>query len=99
MKPVGLLVVMLPAAIAACAAPVTVKKDATIAVPDAKPLAAPTTRYRVGDFIVYRYSGAFSTTPVLLREEVRAQQGNRLRIDVTAGGEIARFEQILAPLH
>lgn len=57
----------------------------------------PATRYRVGDYIVYRYSGAFSTAPVLLREGVRAQQGNRLRIDVTLtrGDEVRRWIQVL----
>ena len=45
---------------------------------------APATRYRVGDFAVYRYQGAALEEPVTLREEVVAQQGNRLRFDVTA---------------
>ena len=57
----------------------------------------PRTRYRVGDFVVYRYSGAFTTAPVELREEVRAQEGERLRIDVTLarGSERSRWVQVL----
>jgi hypothetical protein len=46
--------------------------------------AALPTRYRVGDFVVYSYQGAALAEPVKLREEIVAQQGNHLRIDVTA---------------
>lgn len=58
---------------------------------------APATRYRVGDFIVYRYSGAFTAEPVLLREEIVSQEGNRLEIDVTAtrGEERRRWIQVV----
>ena len=42
------------------------------------------TRYRLGDFVVYHYGGPALAEPVTLREEVTAQEGNRLRIDVTA---------------
>jgi hypothetical protein len=42
----------------------------------------PSTRYRVGDYVVYRYDGIYSVQPVLFREEICAQEGNRLRIDI-----------------
>lgn len=59
--------------------------------------AEPHTRYRAGDFIVYRYRGAFTPAPVELREEVRAQEGERLRIDVTlsTAGARSRWIQVL----
>jgi hypothetical protein len=41
-------------------------------------------RYRVGDFVVYRYTGSFSEQPVVLRERVIDKQGQRLTIEVTA---------------
>jgi hypothetical protein len=41
-------------------------------------------RLRVGDYVVYRYSGFYSELPVALREQVVAKQGNRLSIEVTA---------------
>jgi len=55
------------------------------------------TRYRVGDFITYRYSGSALEVPVLLEETVVAQEGNRLRIDVVAkrGGERRAWVQVL----
>jgi len=58
---------------------------------------APPTKYRTGDFVVYRYSGLFSRLPVLLREEVVAQRGNRLSIEVTArrGDEERRWVQVV----
>lgn len=46
----------------------------------ARPTAS--TRYRVGDFVVYKYTGELVSPPVALREDVTAQIGNRLRIDV-----------------
>lgn len=62
------------------------------------PATAPvTTRYRLGDFIAYRYAGEFSPEPVTLREQITAQEGNRLRIDVTAqkGNEVRKWVQIV----
>lgn len=55
------------------------------------------TKYRVGDFVAYEYIGDFSPEPVTLREQVMAQEGNRLRIDVTAqrGKEVRRWVQIV----
>ncbi len=59
--------------------------------------AAPRTRYRVGDYVVYRYQGPGLAEPVTLREEVTAQEGNRLRIDVTAtrAADERRWVQVL----
>jgi hypothetical protein len=51
------------------------------------------TRYRVGDYVVYRFSGSRFATPLLLREEVTDQDGDRLTIEVTVsqeGGAIVR---------
>ncbi len=64
--------------------------------PDAGP-ADPGTRYRAGDFVVYRYRGTFAPAPVVLREEVLAQDGNHLRIQVTAqrGAASRRWVQVL----
>jgi len=43
-----------------------------------------TTRYRVGDYVVYRYAGRLiGPEPMLLMEEVVAQDGDRLVIEVT----------------
>jgi len=55
------------------------------------------TKYRVGDYVVYRYQGPGLAEPVTLREEVSAQEGNRLRIDVTATRPAAerRWIQVL----
>ncbi len=57
----------------------------------------PTSRYRVGDWVTYQYTGQFSEDPVSLREEVVAQDGLRLRIRVTItrGAEQRRFEQVV----
>ncbi|MGC4120002.1 MAG: hypothetical protein QM765_36570 [Myxococcales bacterium] len=59
--------------------------------------AVPRTRYRVGDYVVYRYEGRGLAEPVTLREEVTAQEGNRLRIDVTAtrAADERRWVQVL----
>ncbi|HEY3449050.1 MAG TPA: hypothetical protein VGK67_21995 [Myxococcales bacterium] len=59
--------------------------------------ATPRTRYRLGDYVVYRYQGPGLAEPVTLREEVTAQEGNRLRIDVTAAraAEERRWVQVL----
>jgi hypothetical protein len=50
----------------------------------AAPAPPSATRYRLGDYVVYRYAGPALAEPVTLREEVVAQEGLRLRIDVTA---------------
>lgn len=97
MKHTPLVVALLPTVLASCATPTAIDEQAAPRAPDAAPAAAPSTRYRVGDFVVYRYSGAFSPVPVVLRELVRAQEGHRLRIDVTAtrGAEELRWIQVL----
>ncbi|MFO0681590.1 MAG: hypothetical protein U0234_06050 [Sandaracinus sp.] len=42
------------------------------------------TRYRVGDYVIYRYAGrVVGPDPMLLMEEVIEQDGNRLVIEVT----------------
>ncbi len=41
------------------------------------------TRYRVGDYVVYRFSGSMLASPVMLREEVTDQDGDRLTIEIT----------------
>lgn len=58
---------------------------------------APGTRFRVGDFVVYRYTGLFTPEPVELRERIIAQDGARLTIDVVAtrGSEQRHWEQIV----
>lgn len=55
------------------------------------------TRYRAGDFIVYRYTGSLNAEAVLLREEVLSQVGNRLEIDVVAkrGSERRHWVQVV----
>ena len=59
---------------------------ATACGASAPPVSAPatTTRYRVGDYVVYRYAGRLvGPEPMLLMEEVIAQDGDRLVIEVT----------------
>jgi hypothetical protein len=50
----------------------------------------------VGDAIVYRFSGSFSSQPVTVREEVRALDGKRVTIEIhaTRGREERRWTQI-----
>jgi len=84
----ALFVTLALVAFAACAsappAPVVARHEAT-------------TRYRVGDYVVYRYSGLFTPEPVLLRERVAEQRGNRLTIDVVAtrGSERRHWQQVV----
>jgi len=67
--PIGILFVLL----AACGG----------ATPHAETATA-TTRYRVGDYVVYRYAGRLiGPEPMHLMEEVIAQDGDRLVIEVT----------------
>lgn len=55
------------------------------------------TRYQVGDYVVYRYSGAFTPAPVSLREVVLEREGDRLVIEVTAtrASEQRRWLQVV----
>lgn len=50
------------------------------------------TRYRVGDYVVYRYAGSHVGEPILLREEITDQEGDHLTIEVTLtrNGEVVR---------
>ncbi len=82
---------------AGCASPGAVDRPTAPGTTDPAAPTTPRTRYRVGDFIVYRYGGAFTPVPIELREEVRAQEGERLRIDVTLrmGDESSRWVQVL----
>lgn len=89
-----MLLLALPAG-SGCRSSVEPARPARTATPP--PPGAPATRYRVGDFVEYRYRGTFTAAPVVFRETVRAQEGNRLRIDivVTRGSEERRWVQIL----
>lgn len=68
----------------AAAAPVVAPKEAT-------------TRYRTGDYVVYRYAGVFTPEPVELRERIVEQHGDRLTIDVVAtrGSEKRHWQQVV----
>jgi predicted DNA-binding antitoxin AbrB/MazE fold protein len=59
--------------------------------------AEPPTRYRVGDYVEYLYSGSALPAPVKLKEQITLQEGNRLRIEVEASreGEISRWIQVV----
>ena len=59
--------------------------------------AAETSEHRVGDYVVYRYSGTFSEAPVVLREDITEARGLRLSIDVrsTRGDEERRWIQVV----
>jgi len=65
--------------------------------PGAEPVTAEASLYRPGDFVVYRYSGLFSETPVELRESVLSRRGARLEIEVVArrGAEERRWIQVV----
>lgn len=54
-------------------------------------------RFRVGDYVVYRYTGSFSKLPVVLHERVIEAQGRRLVIEVQAerGDERRHWIQVL----
>jgi len=56
---------------------------------------APATRYRLGDWVLYRFSGAYSEQPVQLCERIVAQDGIKLEIEVTMirGDEKRRWIQ------
>ncbi|MEZ4224275.1 MAG: hypothetical protein R3B13_25220 [Polyangiaceae bacterium] len=57
----------------------------------------PPTKYRQGDWVLYRYSGSFTSAPVMLREEVTKQCGNHLEIEVNVerASERRRWLQVL----
>jgi hypothetical protein len=63
----------------------------------AAPVAHPSTNYRVGDFVVYSYTGEALPKPVKLREEIVQHEGLRLEIQVEArrGNEVQRWIQVV----
>ena len=66
-------------------APAPTKSEEHPGVPEADGGDVPGgTRYRVGDFVEYRYSGSFSPDPVVLREKITEQNDNHLAIEVHA---------------
>ncbi len=56
-----------------------------------------TSRYRAGDFIVYRYTGSALDSEVRLSEKVIAREGLKLEIEVVArrGGKERRWIQVV----
>lgn len=80
--PSGLLSRVAPVALAVLAAPSLVACGSKPPPPAEAP--KPTTRYRVGDWVVYRYSGSFTKEPVVVREEVVERKDLTLRIAVRA---------------
>jgi hypothetical protein len=61
------------------------------------PVAQPSTQYRVGDFVVYSYTGEALPQPVELREEIVQRDGLRLEIQIQArrGKEVRRWIQVV----
>ena len=59
--------------------------------------AAAATRYRKGDYVIYEYSGSALKAPVTLTEEIVAQNGLKLEIQVTAvrGSEKKTWVQVV----
>lgn len=55
------------------------------------------TRFRVGDYVLYEYSGSWLPASVRLTEEVTRQDGNRLTIEVRArrGDDERRWIQVV----
>lgn len=84
------VVALLAFALAGCGG-----KEKSAAAPE-----GPTTRYREGDWVIYRYSGSFTKQAVVLREDVKEQHGVRLRIQVHArrGVEEREWVQVVTDL-
>lgn len=57
--------------------------EAEVAPAAAVPVATTTDARKVGDFVVFRFTGSFRKTPLTLREQVVAREGNVLAIDYT----------------
>src|SRR5262249_46233937 len=57
----------------------------------------PATRFREGDWVTYRYTGTFTKQQVVLREEVKKRDGNKLRIEahVRRGIEERRWVEVI----
>lgn len=60
----------------------------------------PRTRFREGDFVVYRYTGTYTKEPVVLREQILAQKGLELRIGVSVrrGIDERKWVQVVTDL-
>ncbi len=60
----------------------------------------PTTRFREGDFVVYRYTGTYTKEAVVLRETILSQKGLELRIAVSArrGIDERKWVQVVTDL-
>lgn len=58
---------------------------------------APESRYRVGDFVIYRYSGSYLTIPVILTEKVIDKSENQLTIEVhwKSGDQKRTWKQVV----
>lgn len=67
---------------------------AGLAPPQTAPRDPSGTSYRPGDYVVYRYTGAFTPRPVTLSEQVIKQQGSRLEIYVLAERGDERLEWV-----
>jgi hypothetical protein len=65
--------------------------------PEATPDDGASTRYRVGDRVVYQYRGSSLEAPVTLTEQIVAREGNRLEIEVTSvrGSERRQWVQVV----
>lgn len=75
--------------------PVEILLDPTAAQPHDPP--PPTTRYTVGDYVVYEYTGSALEAPVRLEEQVLAVEGLRLtiRVEATRAGERRAWKQVV----
>lgn len=60
----------------------------------------PTTRFREGDFVVYRYTGTYTKEAVVLREDIASQKGLELRINVSVrrGIDERKWVQVVTDL-
>ena len=89
-----------PAVVLAACSPPAAAPEAppkTPAPAASKATAEPPTRYRVGDYVEYVYSGSTLPARVKLKEQITLQEGNRLRIEVEArrGDESSRWIQVV----
>ncbi|MEM9075164.1 MAG: hypothetical protein AAGE52_42090 [Myxococcota bacterium] len=63
----------------------------------AAPAAQPTSDFRVGDYVVYDYTGAYAPAPTRLRQEIRRVNGLQIEMEVRAerGEERREWAQVL----
>lgn len=64
-------------------APSEAAEKTAAAAPAPAKLADPAATRMPGDFVVHRFSGSFSETPITLTQRVNARSGNTLVIDIT----------------